>query len=62
MTVPKQPRESSDRDARRRTEPRARSMHEGITECDDPICCCEPEPRWRELAEQMEREGKRDGD
>jgi hypothetical protein len=34
----------------------ARSMHEGITECDDPICCCEPEPRWRALAEELERE------
>jgi hypothetical protein len=31
-------------------------MHEGITECDDPICCCEPEPRWQALAEEMERE------
>jgi hypothetical protein len=34
----------------------AKSMHEGITECDDPICCCEPEPRWRGLAEELERE------
>lgn len=33
-----------------------RSMHEGITEADDPCCACEPEPRWQQLAEELERE------
>jgi hypothetical protein len=44
--------------------PRA-SIHEGVTECDDPICCCEPEPRWREVAAEMElasEESPRAGD
>jgi hypothetical protein len=59
MTAPRRDKPSSQRDAgdeKRSRRPPARSMHEGITECDDPICCCEPEPRWQALAEEMERE------
>ena len=55
-------RGDADRDRQQRvacahTSPRQRaSIHEGITECDDPICCCEAEPRWRVVAEELGRE------
>lgn len=46
----------------RRRFPHVRTMHEDVTECDDPACCCEPEPRWRELGEQLHREAAQRSD
>jgi hypothetical protein len=36
-------------------EPQAKRprMHDGVTWCDDPICCCEAEPRWQQVADQL---------
>jgi hypothetical protein len=31
------------------------SMHDNVEVWED-CCVCEPEPRWRELAEELERE------
>ena len=33
-----------------------RTMHDRLEDpyCD-PICCCEAEPRWQRLAEELER-------
>jgi hypothetical protein len=31
------------------------TMHDHVDECTDDICCCEPEPRWQQLAEELQR-------
>ncbi|MGF1450635.1 MAG: hypothetical protein ACFB21_01005 [Opitutales bacterium] len=36
-----------------RATPRPLSRERELTETDDPICCCEPEPRWQELADEL---------
>lgn len=34
-------------------------QREDPEEYGDPICVCEPEPYWQEIAEQLERERER---
>lgn len=38
--------------------PRARSvsMHEGVPIWDDEPCCCEPEPRWQAVREELQEQ------
>ncbi len=37
--------------------PTGQTMHDRLEfEYCDPICCCEAEPRWQKLQEEMERE------
>lgn len=37
-----------------------RTIHDDVDPCTDAICCCEPEPRWQEVARELERSAGRD--
>ncbi len=41
---------------RDRVVPKAPDAPEDPEDYSDPICVCEPEPYWQEIAEQLERE------
>lgn len=34
--------------------PRSTSMHDNVPIWDDEPCCCEPEPRWQAVGEELE--------
>ena len=46
-------------DAGRHPDPaqRVRTIHDDVSACEDGICCCEPEPRWEALGEELGIEG-----
>jgi len=46
----------------RNEHPRIRTIHDGTTSCADDACCCEPEPRWQQVRDEMERESTTEGD
>lgn len=46
-------------DQERRSRRPARTMHDDVETWTD-TCTCEAEPRWREVAEQIEREEARE--
>lgn len=37
------------------------SMHDDVPIWDDTPCCCEPEPRWSAVEEELEREQPQGG-
>ena len=36
-----------------------RTIHDDVPLWNDTPCCCEPEPRWQKLGEQLEGEKQR---
>jgi hypothetical protein len=30
-----------------------KTIHDNADSCTDEVCCCEPEPRWQRIAEEL---------
>ncbi len=54
------PPASGAREAQRPVVREVRTIHDDVDSCTDEICCCEPEPRWQEVARELERSAGRD--
>lgn len=48
------PRDETEKSEHRPQAGRSRSMHDNVPIWDDEPCCCEPEPRWQAVRDEMD--------